>query len=97
MDKKLTKNMIRYHGEDIEATVCMEECAELIQAISKMKRGENEINNLVEEMADVYICLEMLKLIYDVTDEQIEREIKYKEIRNRIRLEILSESEKGCC
>ena len=47
----------RKYGEDYQTTVCMEECAELIQAISKMKRGQSRRDNLLEEMADVLICI----------------------------------------
>ena len=41
--------------------MCMEECAELIQAINKKHRGK--AHNLVEEIADVEICLEQMKMI----------------------------------
>lgn len=64
------RSIARY-GNDTQATVCMEECAELIQAISKLKRynpedptnkaGRSElIENLYEEMADVQICFSLL-------------------------------------
>lgn len=34
---------VDHYGEEIKATVCMEECAELIQAISKEKRGKSTV------------------------------------------------------
>ena len=52
--------------------VCMEELSELSQAISKEIRGRGDRNNLVEEMADVIICLEILKQIFAVTNVEIE-------------------------
>lgn len=45
----------------MQLVVCMEELSELTQAISKEIRGKDDRNNLVEEMADVLICLEILK------------------------------------
>ena len=46
---------------------CIEECAELIQAINKKHRGR--AHNIPEEIADVEICLEQLKMINNCADE----------------------------
>lgn len=60
-------------GTRLQSVVCMEECAELIQAVSKRLRGKPDPDdNLAEEMADVYICLGMLRDMYGVTDERLE-------------------------
>ena len=67
----VVKKSIEHYGKDVQSTVCMEECAELIQAISKEKRGKSDKENLAEEMADVIICIEMLKQIYNITDDAI--------------------------
>ena len=47
----------------------MEECAELIQAISKEKRGKIDRDNMTEEIADVLICIEMLKQMYMISED----------------------------
>ncbi len=65
------KKSIEHYGKEVQSTVCMEECAELIQAISKGKRGNLDKCNLAEEMADVIICIEMLKQIYNITEDEI--------------------------
>ena len=57
IDSNVVQNSIKHYGSDMQTTVCMEECAELIQAISKMKRGKDNRDNLIEEMADVMICI----------------------------------------
>ena len=67
----VVKKSIEHYGKDVQSTVCMEECAELIQAISKEKRGKSDKCNLSEEMADVIICIEMLKQIYNITEDEI--------------------------
>ena len=67
----VVKKSIEHYGKDVQSTVCMEECAELIQAISKEKRGKSDKCNLAEEMADVIICIEMLKQIYNITEDEI--------------------------
>lgn len=67
----VVQRSIEHYGKDVQSTVCMEECAELIQAISKEKRGKSDKEHLAEEMADVIICIEMLKQIYNITEDEI--------------------------
>ena len=63
MDKELVKKIIHKHGTITQSMIAMEECSELIQAISKCLRSKEMIptetrEHLIEEMADVTICLE---------------------------------------
>lgn len=61
----------------------IEECAELIQAINKEHRGR--AHNISEEIADVEIYLEQLKIINNCADE-VERykTAKMKRLKARI-------------
>ena len=52
---------IRKFGDRAQEEVAIEECSELIQAITHKHRGRE--HNLVEEIADVEIMLEQLKII----------------------------------
>ena len=83
----VVKRSIEHYGKDVQSTVCMEECAELIQAISKEKRGKSDKSHLAEEMTDVIICIEMLKQIYSISDDMISEWIitKQERIIERIR------------
>lgn len=77
---------IELNGVAIQSVVCMEECSELIKAISKRLRGELDIeNNLAEEMADVTICLYQLARMYDVDDTDVHAWIDRKTERQRKR------------
>ena len=74
-EKDLYERNIRYHGTQQETTIAMEECSELIQAISKCKRYgciDKYRENLIEEIADVLIIINELQLIYDISDNDIE-------------------------
>ncbi len=56
------------NGDDLTFTITSEECAEVIQALSKIKRygfdGDYK-DNLQEEIADILICIsELLSLGY---------------------------------
>lgn len=76
----LHKN-IKRHGSVTEMFVAAEEAAELIQAISKVRRygyiGEHA-DNLVEEIADVSIVLRELMTMFDITDADVEKMIDFK-------------------
>lgn len=92
IDEIVIAKSVDHYGEEIQATVCMEECAELIQAISKMIRRNGEIpekdrDHLVEEIADVLICIEMLKQIYSIPNLNIEEWIDRKQKRMINRME----------
>ena len=81
IDKEIIADSIEYYGKKTQSIVCMEECAELIQAISKELRGKSDRMHLAEEMADVLICIEILKQIYGITDGLILDWIKPKQKR----------------
>lgn len=75
------------YGVEQQSIVCMEECAELIQAISKCLRGKPDAtDNLAEEMADVTICLHMLQEMYGITDKQVNKWIACKTVRQHERM-----------
>lgn len=86
IDRSIISKSIEYYGEEIQSTVCMEECSELIQAISKMKRSEADKENLTEEIADVLVCIETLKQLYSVENSAINNWIRQKQQRQLRRM-----------
>ena len=66
--------------------IAMEECGELIQAISKAKRGKLDLDNISEEIADVLICIEWIIDIYNIDKLYIQewRNRKEKRIVERL-------------
>lgn len=76
------RQSIDHYGKQLQSIVCMEECGELIQAISKKLRDPTSPNDhLAEEMADVIICLNLLKLMYGITDKEIHNRVVAKTLR----------------
>lgn len=67
--------------------IAMEECGELIQAISKAKRGKLDKDNLTEEIADVLISIHWLQKIYNITMRDIYEWVDIKEDRIMDRLD----------
>ena len=84
---KIIAESIQHYGKNNQSTVCMEECAELIQAISKAKRGKINRDNMIEEIADVLICIEMLKQMYMISEDKINKWIEKKQAREAERME----------
>ena len=82
------RESIRKYGKETQSIVCMEECSELIQAISKCLRGKPDAtDNLAEEMADVTICLHLLQEMYGITDAQLNEWIARKTARQSKRMQ----------
>lgn len=96
------------NGEGLTLTIATEECAELIQAITKLKRYgfyDRYKNDLHEEVADVLICItELVALGYLDIDKvrewqkfkinrEIERAIQKEELRKEAKKYGVSESQ----
>lgn len=90
------KTMDRY-GIEKQSLVAMEELSELQKAISKLVRNPKEStkplefkglkNNLIEEMADVLICMDQLIEFYHIQRLEIQELIQAKQERQAKRLE----------
>lgn len=75
---KLLVETIYHYGENNQKMKAIEELSELIKAICK-----NDIENIREEIADVYVMLEQLEIIYTFPHDSIER-IKEEKIKRTI-------------
>lgn len=65
-------------GEDMQLNVAVEEFSELTKEICKHKRGADNISNIIEEMADCYIMLEQMKIIFGISELSVSYEIHRK-------------------
>ena len=86
-------DIIKHYGVRYQLEIAMEECAELIQAISKMNRTDGNAEeymksklHLEEEIADVIVCIDQLKSIYNISDSRITELANYKINRQRGRM-----------
>ena len=62
----ILKKAIDTYGAEPQLNVAIEELSELIKEICKHKRGADNIEAIIEEMADVYIMLEQMQMIFDL-------------------------------
>ena len=84
--KKIMTEAIEKYGQTVQKAVAMEEMGELIMEISKNIRGLPNKSHLCEEIADVSIVLDELKIMFGLSDEDIEDEITFKLVRLNNRL-----------
>ena len=54
------------YGKDMQLTVACEELSELIKEICKNIRGSDNVESITEEMADCYIMLRQLEIIFGI-------------------------------
>ena len=90
MNKKLYEQAIQFWGKNFQIVVAVEECGELIHALTKyLRNGPIGRFDVAEEIADVEIMLEQLKVIFG------ERDVEYwkKEKLSRLK-EMLKEEQK---
>ena len=64
-EKELYQRAIDKWGASSQLDMVVEECAELIKAIQKVRRKPEHWLPVIEEAVDVGLMLEQLKLMYD--------------------------------
>lgn len=80
-DIEVLKQAIETYGAEAQLNVAIEEFAELTKEICKHKRYMDNTKAIIEEMADCYIMLEQMKMIFglcstvipDAMDKKIKR------------------------
>ncbi|AGM25504.1 nucleoside triphosphate pyrophosphohydrolase family protein [Spiroplasma chrysopicola] len=82
MDKLLEPIVMHYGDKQITQTI--EELSELIKELCKNIKGANNKEQIKEEMADCYVMLEQLKLLFSFDSEDI-KNIMLKKLHRTIR------------
>lgn len=77
MNNETYKKAIDTYGKDKQLDVAIEEMSELTKEICKFKRSQDNHQKIVEEIADVEIMLQQLKMICDVKCSELEG-VKYQ-------------------
>lgn len=95
IQRSILKEAIRTFGESNQITVAIEEMSELTKELCKVKRqfsegekylSQDTINALSEEMADVSIMLEQLKIIFsNVVEVELFADKKINRLLSRIK------------
>ena len=70
-EEKIYKRALEKWGVETQIKMCIEELAELIQTLIKYGRkinGSNK-NDIAEEIADVELMIEQMKVVFDIHKE----------------------------
>ena len=95
-ENQLFNLVFMQNGESNQRRMAIEECSELIKALCKYDRyfADEDVDkrilrlNIIEEMADVEIMLEQLKLMFDFNgDFEKAKESKLKRLARRLGVE----------
>ena len=86
--KLIFEQAIRTYGKESQMQMVHEEVAELQKEICKLWRGRDNVQAIAEEVADVEIMLDQLKLILDIEEDvQRFREKKITRLKERLGIE----------
>ena len=72
-------NITRNYPGLLNAIITMEECGELIQEVTLNKNGKSNHYDVLQEMADVEICIYYLMKIFNISKEEFENQPKSKD------------------
>lgn len=72
--------------KDKQLIVAIEELSELQKELCKTLRGNINKENIIEELADVYIMLDQIKIYFSITCNEVKEMIDKKIERTKERL-----------
>lgn len=85
-DNTICKQALQAWGANAQMLMVLEEMSELQKEILKnINRGKDNLAEIIDETADVYIMLEQLKLNYNI-ETAVEERIEFKLARIKERL-----------
>ena len=81
-DNTLLLNAIKKFGRDKQVLVAIEEMSELQKELLKnINRNCENLTHIEEELADVFIMIQQIIMIYGFNDEDVNKIIKEKQER----------------
>ena len=81
---RLYNRVLNTFGIANQTIMLEEECAELLHAVAKMKRGRAGKEDIITELADVSIMVEQMAFFYGWEDYKEEKERKLTRLEDRI-------------
>jgi NTP pyrophosphatase (non-canonical NTP hydrolase) len=83
--KEFYKKVVDTYGEQ-QIVIAIEELSELQKELCKALRNNSNYDNIVEEIADVEIMIEQMKIYFNILNKDLERMKKLKIERTKERL-----------
>jgi NTP pyrophosphatase (non-canonical NTP hydrolase) len=89
--QEFCEDAIKKFGADKQKDKCIEECAELIDALIKNRNGRCSDDDVISEIADVRIVVEQMTIIYGRVKVNKEINFKLQRLLSRIYSQCSSE------
>lgn len=86
-DKEVLKEAIEHWGSGMQIMMLFEEMGELQTALTHYMRNRIEAPSVEEEIADVQVMLNQMKIIFDEENIQLIYEEKLRRLDNMIKYE----------
>lgn len=83
-EKEIFTKALTTYGYNAQEMMCIEECAELTNAIAKLHRGRVNFADIITELADVSIMVDQLAIYYGKNKFDKERKRKIKRLEERL-------------
>lgn len=85
---EILKDALYHFGINHQQTKCIEEMSELIKEICKNKDGQNNVDHIAEEIADVLITIDQMIIYHDIYGLVAQyREQKLERLRHKVFME----------
>lgn len=81
---ELYLDVLETYGYGHQVMKAIEESAELINALSKLKDNRTEFNDLITELADVAIMVEQMAVLFGLAEFEAEKEKKLIRLQERL-------------
>ena len=101
MDKTVLQKALDKYGEHKQIDKVIEESVELVQAVLKARDYQETHDGdytpslyhaIVTELADVYVTAEYVKMVYNISERELQEEIDFKVNRLKERMEVANEN-----
>ena len=85
---EILKYALYHFGINHQQTKCIEEMSELTKEICKNKDGQNNVDHIAEEIADVLITIDQMIIYHDIYDLVAQyRTKKLERLRHKVFME----------
>lgn len=93
---EIYEQAVKHYGNLNQIVKAMEECGELIRALARWLQGDPDVVNIAEEIADVEIMVEQIKIILGDRYEELltlKKAEKLGKLAERLGMEKYAEEE----
>ena len=83
-EKIILENALAIYGQWAQILMCIEECAELTNALAKLSRNRVTDAEIITELADVSIMIDQLAMMFGMERVYEERQKKIQRLKERL-------------